>query len=148
MKKFTITYTNDANSTNLTLTTSDANLVVDVVTQLECHADDTETTTTTTTTTTTPTTPSVVNATTRPEVQVETVLVAQATEEIDPNLDQYPISLRRWSIHNYQRIADIGADALYELQVELLRDGIIKRTCTRATTDTYYSNSVTRLREA
>ena len=146
MKKFTITYTNDANSTNLTLTTSDANLVVDVVTQLECHADDTETTTTTTPTT--PTTPSVVNATTRPEVQVETVLVAQATEEIDPNLDQYPISLRRWSIHNYQRIADIGADALYELQVELLRDGIIKRTCTRATTDTYYSNSVTRLREA
>ena len=138
MKKFTMQYVDDSNGTSLTLTTPDANLVVDVVTQLECHTDDTPAVTA----------PAVIETITRPNAQVETVLVAQTTEEIDPNLDQYPISLRRWVIHNYQRIAEMGPDALYELQVELLQDGIIKRTCARTTIDTYYSHSVSRVREA
>ena len=135
MKKFTITYTNDSNSTNLTLTTSDANLVVDVVTQLECHADDTDITPA----------PITVSATSRPEVQVETVLVAQPVEDVDPNRDAHPISLRRWTIHNYQRVADMSAHALFNLQQDLVREGIIRQTCTMSSVKTYQLAAVSRL---
>ena len=133
MKKFTITYTNDTNNTNLTLTTTDANLVVDVVTQLECHEDTSEVVTTP------PPLPP-----TRPEAPVETILVAQV-EDVDPNRDAYPISLRRWTIHNYQRVARMSVPELYELQEDLVREGLVRNTCAMSSVRTYVGNAITRV---
>jgi len=126
---FTITYTNDANGTNLTLTTTDANLVVDVVTQLECHIDD-EPVALAVQATTTP----------APTAAVETILIAKP-EEVEPNRDLHPISLRRWTQHHYQRVSELTWEELFELQTTLVRNGLIRKECTESSVRTYHGQA-------
>jgi len=132
MKKFTITYTNDANATNLTLTTTDANLVVDVVTQLECHAEDEPVAV-------------AIEAATIPEptAAVETILIAKP-EEVEPNRDLHPISLRRWTQHHYHRVSELTWEELFELQTKLVRNGLIRKKCTESSVRTYHGQAFNR----
>lgn len=131
MKKFTITYTNDANGTNLTLSTTDANLVVDVVTQLECHIDDE------------PVALAVKATTTVEPTAVETILIAKP-EQVEPNRDLHPISLRRWTQHHYNRVSEMTWQDLFELQTTLVRNGLIRKKCTESSVRTYHGQAYNR----
>tara|TARA_Y100000592_G_scaffold32030_1_gene50936 strand:- start:9562 stop:9945 length:384 start_codon:yes stop_codon:yes gene_type:complete len=115
MKQFTVTYTNDENGTNLSLTTTDVELIVDVINQL---IDDTEL------------------------VVEEEIETEHPLSYPNPAASNNPeaISLRRWMHDNYKKVSKMDVVKLFKTtQYELVREGKVRRTCSLASVKTYHA---------
>ena len=112
MKQFTITYTNDENGTNLSLTTTDVDLIVDVINQL---IDDTE-------------------LVVEEEVLEEPVTYPDTAASSNPEA----VSLRRWMYDNYKKVREMDVHTLFRAtQYELVHSGVVRRTCSLPSVKTY-----------
>ena len=114
MKKFIINYKN--RNTSLNLNTTDYELGLQILTALQQN-----------------------------EVAAEATITEGApisNSDLEAGIDAYPISLRRWTIHHYEKVSCMTPNQLYRLQTELVRDGYVRSTCAMSSVRTYFNNAV------